>query len=272
MDSGVSHQHGALPLRRMSRNVDDSGPLCHPQQGQGGPHTAHGGHHPEIEGGIPVRVVQLLETSGTRTERVDQYVEATPAFGEIGEGRIHLRGIGHVGGQGHGAGTAQGVEGGHRLVQGVVSSGQDCYRRALVGQTLGDGPAHTLRPPGHHRGCTVQPEIHRSSSTREAPVGGDPTFLGHDSGGPTPAAGPSGGGRGSGERCWIGAASGSTGGCGATSPEGSWSSRSAGQPDAGVRMERASVHHQLGDCFRRRPCQRTSPHPAITSAGGSLVP
>ena len=47
--------------------------------------------HPELEGGEPILVGQVLEPPGARTDGVDEDVEIAPAAVEGGEGAVDVR-------------------------------------------------------------------------------------------------------------------------------------------------------------------------------------
>ena len=70
----------------MRGDVDDPSPFGTPQQGERAAHAADRGHQPEVEGGPPVAVAELLEPPRPRAEGVDQDVERGPALPQLPEG------------------------------------------------------------------------------------------------------------------------------------------------------------------------------------------
>jgi hypothetical protein len=114
------------------------------------------GHHPHIERGLPVAVLQLLESAGTRSEGVDQHIERAPAPAQFGEGGIDLAGLGGVNGQAEGPVTAGTVECRHRVIDRLPPTSQHRHLCPFGGQPLGDGPSHPLRAARDHRGGSLE--------------------------------------------------------------------------------------------------------------------
>ena len=150
---------------------------------QGGPEEAHGAPQRAVDGGLPGRLVDVLEAPGRRAAGVDdQQVQAAERLDRGGHRRgraVRRREVGR---------DRQRAEPGRRGIEPIARTRRQPDGGALGPEHLGDGAAEAAAAATDERATVAQSEIHDRLSWRACRVGtgSRPRTTGRRTRGPSP--------------------------------------------------------------------------------------